>query len=197
MSRIKDITGNKYGRLTVIEFSYMKGTKSYWKCKCDCGNECIVRKDCLNRKDNRGVKSCGCLNNEKRKESGENILKKYRFKKKNNLPGELSHSNRKSPYFRFYDIFCGMRDRCNNPNNVAYKYYGEKGIKVEWLSYEDFFNDMYESYIEHVKLYGEKETTIDRIDSNKSYCKDNCKWATYKEQANNKRYNYKGGDSSC
>ena len=102
------------------------------------------------------------------------------------LPGTLHHSNKNSPYYRFYRIFVGMRYRCNNPKSTNYKYYGGKGIKVLWNSYEEFFYDMYQSYIVHVKFHGEKNTTIDRIDPTKDYCKENCRWATYKVQANNK-----------
>ena len=59
--------------------------------------------------------------------------------------------------------------------------------KSLWNSFEEFKNDMYESYLAHVKEYWEKDTTIDRIDPNKDYCKENCRWATIKEQAINKK----------
>lgn len=87
---------------------------------------------------------------------------------------------------RFYSIWTNMRSRCNNVKVRSYSDYGEKGIKVLWRSFEDFRDDMYESYLQHIKEYGEKDTQIERLDTNKSYSKQNCTWATIEEQANNK-----------
>lgn len=92
---------------------------------------------------------------------------------------------------RFYQIWLDMKQRCNNGNQKVYKWYWGKWIKIEWNKFEDFMNDMYESYLEHVKLYWEKQTTIDRIDGDKNYCKENCRWATLPEQAINKKRVYK------
>lgn len=88
---------------------------------------------------------------------------------------------------RLYRIFENMKSRCNNPNNSHYSSYGAKGIKVEWDSYKEFKKDMYESYLKHCKENGENNTSIDRIDVNSNYCKDNCKWATRVEQDHNRR----------
>lgn len=79
-----------------------------------------------------------------------------------------------------------MRERCNNKNCNSYKWYGEKGIKVEWNTVTDFIKDMKDDYQKHIEKYGENNTSIDRIDRNKNYCKQNCRWVTWKEQAKNK-----------
>jgi hypothetical protein len=81
-------------------------------------------------------------------------------------------------YYKYYS----MRSRCNSPTHSKYKYYGGKGIKVEWKTYHEFHQDMYADYIKHRRKYGHRNTTIDRIDPYKGYSKENCKWATYKQQ---------------
>ena len=90
---------------------------------------------------------------------------------------------------RFYTIWYNMKSRCKNIDDPAYKYYGGRGIKCLWNSFEEFRDDMYESYNSHIEKFCEKNTTIDRINNAENYCKENCKWATMKEQANNKRNN--------
>lgn len=87
---------------------------------------------------------------------------------------------------RFYKIYYWLLNRCNSEKSPAYKYYWGKWIECERKSFIEFKNDMYESYIEHCMIYGEEETTIDRIDNNKNYNKDNCKRSTNLEQNNNK-----------
>lgn len=89
-----------------------------------------------------------------------------------------------------------MGTRCTNPKTRNFHLYGGKGVRVEWTSFEDFRDDMYDSYIAHAQKHGEKNTSIDRIDTNGNYKKENCRWATPKEQgrntSQNKRLTFQG-----
>lgn len=176
---IKNIIGNKYGKLTVIEFSHMKGENSYWKCKCECGNEIIRGRSYLtSKKAAERIQSCGCY----QKECARKSCKKLKEINKNNKYRK-KHGDR---HTIFYSKYCGILRRCNNKNDINYKHYGARGIKCLWSSYEDFKKDMYKSYLEHCNKYGEKNTTIDRIDVNGNYCKENCRWETIENQRMNK-----------
>lgn len=85
-----------------------------------------------------------------------------------------------------------MIKRCTSKNHKYYKLYWWRWIKCLWTSYVSFKRDMYESYLDHVAKYWEKDTTLDRIDGNWNYCKENCRRATKVEQGRNtmrnKRY---------
>jgi hypothetical protein len=84
-----------------------------------------------------------------------------------------------------------MKRRCENPKDNQYHNYGAKGIAVsnEWQTFKNFINDMYEDYISFESINGKDTATIDRIDSTKNYCKDNCRWASQEEQARNRSNN--------
>ena len=153
-----DLTGMKYGRLTVVEFDRLQNHKTYWKCVCDCGLTVIATGNNL-RSGN--TKSCGCLRRESTAALG----------KENTTHGE-SHNKRT----RLYTIWCGMRQRCSNPNRDAYELYGGKGVKLcdEWNDYNTFkMWAVSNGYADNL--------SIDRIESSGDYCSENCRWITRSE----------------
>lgn len=140
--------------------------------KCSCGKE----KEICIRNVKKGItKSCGCLNKKQVTALG---------KLKGNRRGSYKHGMFGT---RFYNIYYGIRMRCNPNSKCNSKYYSDKSIKCLWKTFEEFKRDMYGSYKSHCKAFSVKQTTIDRVKSSKNYCKSNCKWATYKEQAKEKR----------
>lgn len=92
---------------------------------------------------------------------------------------------------RFYRIYRSIIERCNYQNNCAYSRYGWKWIMCEWMNFEEFYNDMYELYVAHSKLYWELNTTIDRINNDAWYRKSNCRWNTYLWQSRNREIVHK------
>lgn len=157
-----DLTGKKFEMLTVIERAGDEYKRGYWKCRCDCGNEKIVNGHHLRH---GRIKSCGCY---ARKVSA------------------VTNSKHGMSTTRMYHIWLGMKRRCNAETCTAYERYGGRGITVcnEW---ENDFEAFHKWSIENG--YSD-DLTIDRIDNNKGYAPDNCRWVDYKKQANNKRTNH-------
>lgn len=161
-----DLTGTRFGRLVpIVHEGHNKHRNALWRCRCDCGNEVVALSGNL-RKGH--TQSCGCFMKEMVSQT-----------QKGRADTHGHHVNGRPS--RTYRTWRSMVQRCADPNNISYKYYGGRGIKVceRWQKFENFLADM-----------GERPQgmTLDRYpDNNGNYEVGNCRWATAIQQRANRR----------
>ena len=163
-----ELLGKKFGRLLVIKDLGNDKYGSLWECLCDCGNIVDMNGGTLN---GGNIKSCGCLH----QENIENNLFKHGYSVKSNVAVS-----------RTYKALLDARDRCYNKRVRNYSGYGGRGIKVcdRWLG-----NDGIHNFVEDMGIRPEG-MSLDRVNNDGPYSPDNCRWASLKEQNNNKSNNH-------
>ena len=166
-----DITGNKYNRLTAIKLDH-KTDREYWLFQCDCGNVKVINKTSV---VTGRAKSCGCLRDEK-------------VSKVNLIDGR-----KKNP---LYPVWRSIIQRCTNLNDKSYKDYGGRGVNI-CIEWQNNFNLFSQWCVDNGWIKG---LEIDRIDNDKGYCPENCRFVERKDNARNKRSNIKvlyNGEMVC
>lgn len=183
MASVKDLTGQRFGRLTVVKrgenlyYGKDRQEKPAWICQCDCGAVKLVPGQFLRT---GRVKSCGCSR-------GEFVAECCREKiKRGERVGRMPKNYR--PYEKtIRDRYYAMLRRCYCTDDKSYRNYGERGIAVcELWQGEDGFENFYSWSINNGFS---PKLLLDRTDNNKGYSPDNCRWITFLEQQNNKRNN--------
>jgi hypothetical protein len=185
MSHCRDLTGNKYTRLTVLFKTAQRDScgSVVWRCRCDCGNETFVSSRLLN---SGNTQSCGCLN-----EETQDFLRTVA-----NVKHGASLNKVDGSIHPLYRIWQGIKGRCYNKNNKRYYRYGARGISMHkpWRDSYSVFRD----YI--LRLPGCPEgledrscrsiaKSLDRVHNDKNYEPKNLRWASDKQQANNRSNN--------